>query len=128
MTYRAMSIRVLFLAAHMAAMVLLAAVSAGLVSSLTMQTMNLPFSTFEELFNVRTHVVGVFNNSAAMWLFNARRISVISPLTCVQFSMLCVGNYFFLGVMCCCTVLPTISKSKIVHVIFLKYLSIICTG
>jgi hypothetical protein len=68
-----MSIRVLFLAAHMTSVVLLAAYSAGLISSLTVEKMNLPFTTFEELLNVDTHMAGVVNNSAAVALFSVRR-------------------------------------------------------
>jgi hypothetical protein len=84
MTYSAMSVRVLFLAAHMTAVVLLAAYSAGLISSLTMESMNLPFSTFEELLNAGTHAVGVVNNSAAVWLFTVRPKTVAFLITCSQ--------------------------------------------
>jgi hypothetical protein len=68
-----MSIRVLFLGAHMTTVVLLAAYSAGLISSLTVETKVLPFSTFEELLRVGTHMAGFVNNSAAMGMFNVRR-------------------------------------------------------
>jgi hypothetical protein len=84
MTYRAMSVRVLFLAAHLTAVVLLAAYSAGLISSLTMESVNLPFSTFEELLNAGTHAVGVVNNSAAVWLFTVRPKTLASLITCSQ--------------------------------------------
>jgi hypothetical protein len=62
-----------------------------------MQTMKLPFSTFEELLNVGTHVVGVVNNSAAIWLFSVRRKSVTSLITCSQFLHAGSGQLFLLG-------------------------------
>ena len=78
MSNRATSIRILFLAAHLTAVVLLSAYSAGLISSLTMDNKNLPFRTFEELLNARSYTAGVVNSSAAMAFFSVGRNSVIS--------------------------------------------------
>jgi hypothetical protein len=78
MSYRATSIRVLFLATHLTAVVLLSAYSAGLISSLTIDNKNLPFRTFEELLNVGgTYMAGVVNNSAAIGLFSVGRNSAV---------------------------------------------------
>jgi hypothetical protein len=85
MTGRAMCIRVLFLAAHMTSAVLLAAYSAGLISSLTVETVNLPFTTFKELLSVGTYMAGVVNNSAAISLFSVRTQSVTLLPLCFQF-------------------------------------------
>jgi hypothetical protein len=78
MSNRATSIRILFLAAHLTAVVLLSAYSAGLISSLTMDNKNLPFRTFEELLNTHSYTAGVVNSSAATGFFSVRRNSVIS--------------------------------------------------
>lgn len=95
LTRRAMCIRVLFLTAHMTSVVLLAAYSAGLISSLTVETLNLPFTTFEELLNVGTHMAGVVNNSAAIALFSVSKQSVTLLVLCFQ--MLGVGSRFYSG-------------------------------
>ena len=78
MLCRATSIRVVFLAAHLTAVVLLSAYSAGLLSSLTMDNKNLPFRTFEELLKAGSYMAGVAMNSAAIEFLSVGRSSVIS--------------------------------------------------
>jgi hypothetical protein len=68
----------------MTSVVLLAAYSAGLISSLTVETLNLPFTTFEEILRVGTHMAGVVNNSAAIALFSVRTQSVTLLAVCFQ--------------------------------------------
>jgi hypothetical protein len=80
-----MCIRVLFLTAHVTSVVLLAAYSAGLISSLTVETVNLPFTTFQELLSMGTHMAGVVNNSAAIALFGVRKQSVTLLVLCFEF-------------------------------------------
>jgi hypothetical protein len=75
MTSRSACIRVLFLAAHMTTVVLLAAYSAGLIASLTVERVDLPFTNFKELLSSGTHMAGVVNNSGAIALFGVRKQS-----------------------------------------------------
>ena len=69
MTHRCQSVRTGFLAAHLIAVVLMAAYSAGLISSLAIETLILPFSDFQDILEDGTYMVGVTNRSSAIELF-----------------------------------------------------------
>jgi hypothetical protein len=74
---------------------MLAAYSAGLISSLTVETLNLPFTTFEELLSVGTHMAGVVNNSAARALFSVSKQSVTLLVLCFQSLHAGIWQYFY---------------------------------
>ena len=90
MTYRCMSVRTGFLVAHLTAVTLMAAYSAGLISSLTIETLNLPFSNYEEMLEDGTYMAGVVNRSSGIGLFkvsttfhfNGRKDIINSYMTC----------------------------------------------
>jgi hypothetical protein len=97
LTRRSMCIRVLFLSAHMTSVVLLAAYSAGLIASLTVEIVDLPFTNFKELLSVGTHTAGVVNNSAAIALFGVRKQPVSFVALCFQSHHVASCQSFILG-------------------------------
>ncbi|KAJ9596881.1 hypothetical protein L9F63_012137 [Diploptera punctata] len=77
MTYRSVSVRTAFLVAHFTAVVLMAAYSAGLISSLTIATLNLPFTTYKEMLHDGTYKAGVAAKSSGIGLFKVSKDHVM---------------------------------------------------
>jgi hypothetical protein len=74
------SVRIVFLTAHTTSLVIMAAYSAFLISSLAVQPRELPFRDLQGLLNDGSYKLGIVDRTSTINIFDVRRMSLLSHI------------------------------------------------